>query len=230
LKSFTRNPSNLQSLQAEKRFDALVKKQEGEHQHIISCHHKEMQELRELLLLAGQKFDALYGKNEHELKDFKTYTVCSLGVLKEKLQAHESIVSDQKKAIEDMQQLIMSFHLVYTKSADMDKFRKEVDERVKGATMSHLNSFQDLQKQLKELLKLAKDDFEKYKSATEKKFSELIDTIEKRFNVTKIDREGVLKEIRIYGKTIFIIEKKIENIYTLIERINKRGELCHKPE
>jgi len=59
----------------------------------------------------------------------------------------------------------------------------------------------------------------------------VLDDIANNFHVTKIDREGVLKEVRVWEKTIFIIEKKIENIYTLIERINKRGELlCHKPE
>jgi archaellum component FlaC len=53
--------------------------------------------------------------------------------------------------------------------------------------------------------------------------------VDSNFSVSRIDKDGVSKEIRSYQKSIFIIEKKIENIYTLIERINKRGEACHKP-
>ena len=83
---------------------------------------------------------------------------------------------------------------------------------------------------MKSLLNLLKDDVINNKFETETKFASLIEQIEENFHVTKLDKEGVLKEVRIYEKTIFIIEKKIENIYTLIERINKRGEACHKPE
>jgi hypothetical protein len=64
----------------------------------------------------------------------------------------------------------------------------------------------------------------------ELKLSQMTDKAESNLYVYRLDKEGVLKQIRIYEKSMFIIEKKIENIYTLIERLNKRGELCHKPE
>lgn len=37
----------------------------------------------------------------------------------------------------------------------------------------------------------------------------------------RLDVEGVLKEVRFAHKSLFITEKKIENIYTLIERLTK---------
>lgn len=231
MKSSTRNPPNLPVLRADKRFEALVKKQEGEHQHVIAGHNKEMQTLRDTLLSASQKFDSLWGKYEQELKDLKVDTICHFVRIKEKLADDQSKISEQKRTIEDLNKQLQDFHVIYSSKEDVEKLKKHMDSRMNDAGVSHLICIQELQRELKSLLSLLKEDFKKSKSDTENKFNELIDKIESNFNVTRIDRVGVLKEIRIYEKTIFIIEKKIENIYTLIERVNeKRGELCHKPE
>jgi transposase-like protein len=207
-----------------------VKKQEIEHQHLISSHHKEMQALRDALSLSMEKFDSLFQKSEQELKDFKTYIVCSLGILKEKAMANESMIADQRRSIDDMNKEFDVFHQIYSRRTDQEKLRKDLEEKINQSTVSHLVSIQDLQRELKDLFIFLKEDFTKFKSDTEQKFCELIDQIETNFNVTKIDRQGVLKEIRIYEKNIFILEKKIENIYTLIKRINQRGETCPKQE
>jgi hypothetical protein len=230
LKSFTHSQPNIQALRSDKRFDALVKKQEGEHQHIISSYHKEMQALRDGLNLAMQKFTSLSDRNEKELADFRDQATRHISILRERLGAQERVFSDQKKTIEDLHAQLLSFQALYSSMRDVDKVKQEMDSQVREATNSHLVSLQGLQTEFKSLFTSLKEDLTTFKSNAEKKFCELIDQIEKNFNVTKINREGVLKEIRIYDKSIFIIEKKIENIYTLIERINKRGESCRKPE
>lgn len=38
-----------------------------------------------------------------------------------------------------------------------------------------------------------------------------------------IDVKGTLKELQVYKKSMFILEKKIENIYTLIDRLKVQG-------
>jgi len=50
--------------------------------------------------------------------------------------------------------------------------------------------------------------------------------IVKDLKETKIDKEGLLKEIKVLKKLNFINEKKIENLYTLIDRLTKvvKGE------
>lgn len=222
-----------EATKVDKRFDALLKKQEQEHRHLLDSHQKEMQELRDALRIAMEKFESLFQSSQQELKDFKTYTVSSLGILKEHYKANEIATSSNKRSIEDMNKQLDVFHDVYASKLDVDKFKKTMDCQIKEATMSHIIAVQDMQREVKNLFNFIKDDLKKFKCETEKRFCDLIDQIEKNFNVTKIDREGVLKEVRIYEKALFIIEKKIENIYTLIERMNNkiRGELlCHKPE
>ena len=60
--------------------------------------------------------------------------------------------------------------------------------------------------------------------------SEETKDLEKKIQTFKVDSTGVLEELRIYKKEMFIIDKKIENIYTLIERLQKREDLCHSRE
>lgn len=189
-----------------------------------------MQTLRDTLLSASQRFESLWNRCEQDLKDFKTYVACSLEVLKEKITANECAIVDQKKTSEDLHKQLQNFHVIYSSKDDVQELKKGVSSQVNDATTSHLTCLQELQREIKTLINFLKDDFLKFKTETENKFVDLIENIEKKLYVSKMDRDGVLKEVRIYEKTIFIIEKKIENIYTLIERINKRGELCHKPE
>ena len=51
-------------------------------------------------------------------------------------------------------------------------------------------------------------------------------SINRKIDENKIDATGVLRELQVYKKSMFIIEKKIENIYKKIE--NLEGT-CHKP-
>lgn len=42
-----------------------------------------------------------------------------------------------------------------------------------------------------------------------------------KINAHKVDGEGILKDIRATNHSVFVIQKQIENIYTLIERLKK---------
>lgn len=230
MKSFTRSPPDIQSIRADKRFDALIKKEINEHQHIISSHHKEMQDLRDSLRIAMEKFESISSQNTQELKDFKTYTVCMLGILKEKLSLSENLIQEHKKIIESLHDELLSFHVVYENKMDAQKAKIDLENQIKDNNNNYLKSFHDLQLELKTLFNILKNDLEKFKINIEKEIVRLEEKDENNFYLSKIDRNAVLKQVRVYEKSMFIIEKKIENIYTLIERINKRSEVCHKPE
>ncbi len=61
------------------------------------------------------------------------------------------------------------------------------------------------------------------------KLNETIKSLKERFEEYRVDALGILKELQVYKKTVFIMQKKIENLYTLIERLNKKVGECHKP-
>lgn len=225
-----RSLPNIHAQSVDRRLEALLKKEMMEHEHIISSHHKEMQELRDGLSLAMERFESLSKKNEQELKEFKEYSLKHICLLKDRMIANDNIIADQKKTIESLHKQLNEFHEVYASKIVVQKFKDNFQLEIKANTISHLNAFQEFQRELKNLINSLQNELIKLRCDTSLMNGELDNKIEKALSTSRMDRSDVLKEIRTYEKTIFIIEKKIENIYTLIERLNKRGEVCHKPE
>jgi hypothetical protein len=228
LKSSTRNHPNAAHV-ADRRFEAQVQRERIEQQHILSGHQKERQELRDALTLAMEKFKSISERTVSDLEEFKTKAIQQIDQLKDRLRVNEAIIIDQRRSIEDLHQQILSIYILYASKTDLEKAKKDLERGLQTQTVSHINSFQELQKELMILIHSLKNDQVKLTLDIEKKLARLAEKGESNFSISRIDRDGVVKELRIYQKDLFVIEKKIENIYTLIERINKRGELCHKP-
>ena len=210
--------------------DALLRQQMGEHQAIIASHHKEMQELRVSVKLSLDRSEALYQLSAQELKDFQSHTVNQIRLLKEKMIANESIIDNQKNTIKDLQRQLDEFQKVCADKVGLDNLKKETRCQTSDITKDYLKLFQEHEQEMRSLFQSLQDDFLKLKYEASRNFDVLHEKINDKFKIAKSDKEVVLKEIHIWEKTIFIIEKKIENIYTLIDRINKRNEVCHKPE
>lgn len=227
-----RNPpiSQRRDIRADARFDALVKKEMQEYQHLISSHNKEMQALRDEVRHCLQKCESVASRNEKELSDLKDRAESHIQILKDRIADHALTIAEQKKTIESLHEKLSGFHEEYASKTDVARFKKEINDHVTNSTMSHIVSFQDSQREFKGLFSSLKDELLKLNREVENKILEAIDKAEDNFSQARMDKEGIERELIRYKKAVFYIEKKIENIYTLIERINKRGELCHKPE
>lgn len=230
MKSSTRNLTNLPPLGVEKRFDALLRKEMMEHQHLISSHNKEMQTLRDSLSRAMERFESLFEHCEMQTKDMSLFYNQQILALKEKAVANELRISDQRRTIEALYQQLNEFYESYASKRSTDKLKSDFDLAIKANTISHINSFQEFQRELKSLINSLQNELNKLRSDTALMNGELDKKIDNSFHVSRLERDSVLKQVRVYEKSMFVIEKKIENIYTLIERINKRGEVCHKQE
>lgn len=201
-----------------------------EHQHVISSHNKEMQALRELVNLSVQRFDSLLEHTQNEIKDLSLFMNQQNLFLREKLVANELRISEQKQTIEALHLQLNEFHEAYASKNSIEKLKGNFDLAIKANTISHLNAFQEFQRELTTLINGLKNDLIKLRCDTALMNGELDKKIESNFYASRIDKDGVLKQIRVYDKSIVILEKQVENIYTLIERLNKRGEVCHKQE
>ena len=228
LKSSTHNHINTPPWAHDKRVEALIKQEMVEHQHIISSHHKEMQTLRDSLALAMERFDSLFEHCDMQLKDMALFYNQQLISLRDKVVGNEVRIADQQKTIEALHQQINGFHESYASKRSIEKLKSDFDLAIKENTISHINSFQEFQIELKSLINSLSQDLIKLRCDTALMNGELDEKIKNSFHISRLERDSVLKQVRVYEKAMFVIEKKIENIYTLIERINKRGEVCHK--
>lgn len=219
------------SIQNEKRLEVLLKKEMAEHQAIISSHHKEMQELRDALSLAMQRFDSLFEHCELQRKELASLNQQQIHYLKEKAVVNDLRLDCQQNKHNSFHQQLQELHNTFSLKSELEKSKKELESQIKESGMSHISSFQNLQQELKSLFQRLEKGFSELKSDINKKVNEFDEKVETKFSLSKLDKEAVLNELRVYKKSMFIIEKKIENLYTLIERINKRSAVsCLKPE
>lgn len=224
------NP-NIHSLLREelvKRFETGMRQEMALHSEALSSYQKEMQSLRESILSTKESVEKLFHHTETELKDKTAHIRNQIENLEIKIKSLNAGAVDQRNTILSLYQSFNDFILSSPKKSDFEKFKDEVYSHLHELNQIHTRDFESYQQYMKGVVHQLLDGQRKFKAEIEKKLSDLENVINDKYNHFKMDKEGISKEIKIYEKTIFIIEKKIENIYTLIERINKRGEVCHK--
>ena len=230
MKSSTLNPSLQQAVRNDPRVQAFLKQEMAEHQAIIASHHKEMQELRDLLSTAIERFESLYGSMEERLKQQSADLESLKAAIDEKTKNHEALLSGHRSSIIALSYTLDQFQQTHATRVDLEKVKSDVSSLVQSANAMHQSEFQAWQHGVNGTIKVFKDSMDNLRESLGQSMEAIHSKIDRNFSVSMIDKEGVSKEVRAYEKTIFIIEKKIEHIYIQIERMKKRGEACHKPE
>jgi hypothetical protein len=214
---------------SELRYQARLKEHNIEHQSLIASHHKEMQELRDKLSLTLDRFESLFDHLEMQTKERILEIEAKISRLSGRAKAHEILIDHNKNTLFDLQQEHRDLYRIFSYKIDVEKIEKNCAAKFVEMTTQHLNAYQSLEQQVASIISDAQVDFIDHKNDTELTFEKLNEDIDKKFSQATMDKEGVLKEIRVYKKHMFIMERKIENLYTLIERM-KKGEVCHKQE
>lgn len=208
-------------IRSDRRLEALVKKQTTEHEHLIENHNKEMQSIREEMRLVLQKCNALSEKNYKETSELKDTTETHISNLKNNASNQSSIITDQKRAIDSFNDKINFFHENYITKSDIEKLKKEMESKISSSIMDNIIFFQNWQMEIKALCLSIKEDSMKIFEDLKQNISDNASSNNENFFQGKLDKEGIHKELAKHKDAIFYIEKKIENIYTLIERIKK---------
>ena len=137
----------------------------------------------------------------NDFKDFKEKIIC-------KINQSLSLMTEFKVFNDILKNRISSLE---SKSKELDK---EIDE-----TRRHnLTNIEEVKRLLAKEIEKAKKEIISLPSEAQ----EVKKEIQKQMSIDRVDFEGLLKEIRRYKKENFIIDKKFEHIYTLIERLDKR--------
>jgi hypothetical protein len=227
LKSSTLNPRLNNEVKADLRFQALAKQEMMEHQHIISGHHKEMQDLRDQVNHALERLNFIYDHSQRENEEKINALNASLEKAHARLKSAEEALEERKQTITALNQEIQHVKAEYTSQVQTESLKKYVNAQFNLYSTHHIDKFQNHQQDMKLLVNHLKEDLEITKKAVIRNLSEIDAKIESNFALCQMDKEGVLKEVRIYKKSMFIIEKKLEHIYALIEKFTG-GLACHK--
>ena len=93
-----------------------------------------------------------------------------------------------------------------------------INESIEKLSKTVIREVSELRRTYREEIAKAKDEITSLPSEAQSVKKE----ISERLNVDRVDFSGLLKELRGYKKETFIQEKKLENLYTLIDRLDKR--------
>jgi len=212
-----------------RRHDAFMKQEMAHQKEVISAFHKEMQDIRDSMVMMKNRFDALLSQITDSLVDLKSSANVKNDNMETKIKSSESSNSEMKKCIESFHDMVQDVDRVYVKKSDFEKVMASLHIFLNECDGSESRKFESLQQEVKGFT----SEFSNIVSRLEKDTLDCLCSMnqnwEEKLSLAKQDKDTVLKEIRIYEKSMFIIEKKIENLYTLIERLTKRVDECHKP-
>jgi len=213
------------------RFEEIVKQEIVNHNNQITATNKMLNSLQEgfstlssqlAKMVASQeskflKMTALFTRNEQDITKF--YNRCKLGL--EGLDGKQAIETfNREHSIDNLNDTML----------DKSDFIEHVD--LIRVTLNEFGScIADQKIYLTSTLSTIRQELDKSMEAfieelnsRPSEFIEIREDLEKRLSECKVDTAGVDKKLQVYNKSIFILERKIEHIYTLIGRNIKGGK------
>lgn len=213
-----------------KQFELVVQQEIKNHNDSIAYSNNSLEEFRQKI------------KAQSDLSD-KSFTL-----LASKIKQQEIEIENLRKSLSDVSQLLNShindMRVVFERNA---KHYEEVVSGVEIACRKHVNVAEDIQilrsdqskmnQLLKQLSLGINDEFDNisrnFLAEMKKMKQEILNypsdihlvkkELEKKMAEKDVDVAGILQEIDHAKRSTYVAEKKIENIYTLIDRMNKKA-------
>lgn len=211
-----------------KQFELVVQQEITNYQNSLNFILQEIRDLkesiREVKEQALENHALIHSEHNKLVREFITFKDSSQRLF----DLSESVFRDQRVVNErnalEMRDLAFGLH----KKISVDgHFQKELSDvgsmiyRIKGDLEAQMRAAHE---NIDALYLRVKKDIQKAKEEVLQKptaVSLLRKELEDKIYSHVVDVEGLLKEIRIIGRNVMVTEKKIENIYTLIDRIKK---------
>lgn len=211
-----------------KQFDLVVQQEIKNYQDSLNFVLQSIKELKESIQQANDQALENYAALHSEQTDLKIELQNFRHVIMESYKTFHNHINDQRVVNDRNQNQILDVTNEVFKKINFDgNFKSKYEvlwseiEKIKSkAENSHkvLNdNLDDLLRRFRnEILKTKKEILDSPSDAS------LIKTeLEEKIYRHTVDVEGIMRELRIYKNDNMVTQKKIENIYTLIERLKK---------
>ena len=144
---------------------------------------------------------------ESDFKKERQFILSMKKTIDEKVINFDSIIENfcSKEYVDSLERSVFHYfnESYYDILQSVDAFKQYLHENNSSLQKKLIDRVENLESSNKELERK----LELYKSSS---------------SCQKVESDSVLRELQVYKKTMFILEKKIENLYTLIERLTAR--------
>jgi len=212
-----------------KQFELIVQQEIIEHNKAISASNLSLNDIRQKVLELSQSIDRQVNKLDNKTINLSYEFESILNSYKTIRQEFVKLVSDNERFnnrnFKEIQIIDQSVETVHRNQQNLSKefkelctYFSEMQEEIKTLSKSHENDTHRIKLNFSKELKKQKEEILSLPSEAKKVKEEFMEEL----SMHKIDNAGLLKEIKVLKKTVFINEKKIENLYTLIDRLNNK--------
>lgn len=213
-----------------KRFEEVVTTEIRNHNVAIQSYQKDLQELSTSFKKILVEQEAL------KQETAKTYLISQTNFLCEMTRL-ENDFEDQRRHIKESKVLLennlLDFNQRLSNSISVkffENFSRQLNDRFdlldRKIEMGKRYSDENLYSLRIEIKKYHLELVEHNKKITES-FENSLSKISEDLGIYKIDAQGITRDINVFKKDLFIIEKKIEHIYGLLNRNKEGGKFCH---
>lgn len=226
-RSTQNNFSHLIKEELVKRFEGVVKEEIRKHNLAIAKTDCQISDLKKQLDVIQNRFKVVEDKTAHNCQELRSQFFEEKKNLEKNFSDTRDIYSERKKSIEEMQENIELLLLSHVPKEEYDAFV----ERTNLILKNYNDIIQIDRKNAKNDLEVLKNRCELSISESLKKFenilsdmNEKLSEFESKLQTNIVDAAGISRMLKIEQKSIFIIEKKIEDLYTLNKRIIQQTE------
>jgi predicted nucleic acid-binding Zn-ribbon protein len=137
--------------------------------------------------------------------------------------------SDIQQHIRDVNESVCQFVKRSKFDDDLSNVKKECDSiKITISDQSNTHAIL-LDETSKTIVRYTQEEIQKNLEVNEK-LGKKIDEFARKMDEYMVANEGFIRDMKVLKKTNFIIEKNIENLYTLMNKTSKGGTPCHKQE
>lgn len=207
-----------------KRFESVVREEIKSHNLAVERSNRQISELKTLFDLFLVEHEKLKNQNA----ECYSFTQDTFKVEKKDLEnafeEQRRFIKQNNVKVENYLKDLKSRASNFISNTDFEEFKKKTEDFIQSIK----KSISDEREMLLEKIYEAYTNNRSYLHESVKKSDEKLDRFQKSLDMFRseldryrIDEQGVLRELQTYKKSVFIIEKNIENLYTQIERTRK---------
>ena len=184
--------------------------------------HKKIEEAK----IYQDRINAHYGNSISSINQFRQFIQLEINNLKQYVlnRIDDQRVINERNSKEDLDKveaidrLFKMIEKLTDKLSSLSEYVQVNSDSISSISESMHSSLESLERKNAASLKNFKNEIASLPSEAQEVKKEL----QKQMSIDRVDFTGLLKELRGYKKENFIIDKKFEHIYTLIERLDKR--------
>lgn len=208
-----------------KRFESVVRDEIQEHKAAVQKSDKDLSEIKALFNEFKKEHDALKQQNLDLYQETQKTFLEEVKRIEKSFEIQNSFIVECREEVSEKLKELKECSDQYIKKDvflnNLEYMHKCIGEFEKKLHEQNI----DLESRLFKKFDETKLEYEEYNRYIKSRIDSCLDQIKstkEELSTYKIDSAGVLRDLQVYKKTMFILEKKIENIYTLINRLEKR--------